>query len=153
MFRLRRCRILDGTGALLRDYIPARRTSDDTVALFERVKGWLRGFTETQPTAGPFVDIDFWQRDREVALVTELAEGCLPRTPLTFAFSGNQRFGAKLYAAFDNAYKGTDTNAWAKVVELGDVKTGVDTLTTETKLANPEHYYKTPVPGTTILIR
>ena len=105
--------------------------------------------------------------------MTEPVEGCLPRTPLTFAFSGNQRFAAKLYAAFDNAYRGTDTNAWAKVVELGDVKTGVDTLTTETKLANPEHYshvkffvcdtmergvsqtrtYKTPVSGTMILVR
>lgn len=173
MFRLRHCRILDGTGAVLRDYYPAKQTNNGKIALFDRVTGWMRDIQETQPTAGPLDDIDFWQRDREVSLVTELEEECLPRTPLTFAFSGNQRFGAKLYAAFDNAYRGTDTNAWAKVVELGDVKTGVDTLTTEKKLANPEHYscvkffvcdtmergvsqtrtYKTPVSGTMILIR
>lgn len=140
MFRLRRCRILDGTGAVLRDYIPVKKSNDNTVGLFDRTTGWLRNFDGTMPVAGPLTDIDFWQRDREVKLVTELENGRLPRTPLTFAFSGNQRFGAKLYAAFDNSYKGSDVNAWAKVVELGDVKTGVDTLTTATKLANPEHY-------------
>ena len=178
MFRLRHCRILDGTGAVLRDYFPAKQTNNGKIALFDRVTGWMRDILKADnelaaPVEGPLTDIDFWQRDREVSLVTELEEECLPRTPLTFAFSGNQRFGAKLYAAFDNAYRGTDTNAWAKVVELGDVKTGVDTLTTETKLANPEHYshvkffvcdtmergvsqtrtYKTPVSGTMILIR
>ena len=140
MFRLRRCRILDGTGAVLRDYIPVRKTTDDTVGLFDRTTGWLRNFDGTMPVAGPLTDIDFWQRDREVKLVTELEKGRLPRTPLAFAFSGNQRFAAKLYAAFDNSYKGSDVNAWAKVVELGDVVTGVDTFTTETKLMNPECY-------------
>lgn len=130
MFRLRHCRILDGTGAVLRDYFPVRRTTDNLAALFSRTTGKFTDFVGT-PVAGPITDIDFWQRDREVSLVTELENGRLPRTPLTFAFSGNQRFAAKLYAAFDNTYKGSDTNAWAEVVELGDVKTGVDTLTVE----------------------
>lgn len=145
-FKLEGCTIKDATGTLLRDYIPAVR--GEKAGLYDRVTGTFKEAeveknvtcTPAVATDAKSVDMDFWQRDREVKLVTELENGRLPRTPLTFSFSGNQRLSAKLYAAFDNSYKGSATNAWAKVVELGDVKTGVDTLTTETKLMNPEHY-------------
>ena len=128
-FKLKGCTIKDATGTLLRDYIPAVRA--DKAGLFDRVTGsFIQSYGTTAASAAnaSLVDMDFWQRDRGVTLTTELDRGRLPEGPLTFAFAGNQRLGAELYATFDNAYRGNATNEWAEVVKLGDVKTGEDTL-------------------------
>lgn len=133
-FNLEGCTIKDATGTLLRDYIPAVR--GEKAGLYDRVTGTFKeAEVEKNVTCKPAVatdaksvDMDFWQRDRGVALTTELEDGKLPKGPVSFAFAGNQRLSAELYAAFDNAYMGNATNEWAEVVKLGDVKTGEDTL-------------------------
>ena len=136
-FKLEGCTIKDATGTLLRDYIPAVR--GEKAGLYDRVTGTFKEAeveknvtcTPAVATDAKSVDMDFWQRDRGVSLVTELENGRLPRTPLTFAFAGNQRLSAELYAAFDTKIAGNSTNGWAKVVKIGNVTSATDSLTIE----------------------
>ena len=137
-FKLKGCTIKDAAGTPLRDYVPAVRSGK--AGLFDRVTGTFAQAekstdtskyttTDAVATGAALVDMDFWQRDRGVKLTTETAEEELPqRVPLAFAFAGNQRLSAELYAAFDNVFKGDATNDWAEVVKLADVKTGEDAL-------------------------
>ena len=148
-FRLRRCRIWDAQGALLRDYVSVVRTTDNVAGLFDLVRN---SFTPSSGAAAvaastahdvgevDSLDADRRYRDRSVVVTTAVTEdGTLPRGPISFAFDENQRVGGTLYAAFDDECKGNLPTDWAKVEKIGDVKTGVDAFVIP-KLRNSGHH-------------
>lgn len=138
-FRLASCKITDANGAVLRDYVAVKRTSDNVGGLFDRYNSVFLPSSDKSPVIGSAAaDVDFRQRGRAVALATELVDGTLPHGPLTFAFEGNQILQGTLYAAFDDRFVGTDMDDWADVVELGTLKNGVATMTVD-KLKVPNH--------------
>jgi len=141
-FKLQSCKITDSFSGVIRDYVAAKR-SDGTAGIYERsnasLNSWFCASSGTGAISGEPIDTDFHQRERSVSVVSELENGTLPRRNVGFSFGNTQRLMGKLYAALDNGWKGNDTSAWAKVVELADVKTGVDSLTVG-KIPNPDHY-------------
>lgn len=140
-FKLTSCRILDPQGGVVRDYIPAVRTSDNVGGLFDRVNAkFLAAGGSRPPRFGMAVDTDFRQCGRSLVFENEPAENERIPSPLQFAFGENQILPEGLYAAFDNArHAGTSSNAWAKVVKLADVTNGMDSLSVG-KLPNEEKY-------------
>lgn len=139
-FKLTSCRILDSTGGVIRDYIPAVRTSDNVGGLFDRVNAMFLAAVGLAPRYGESVDADFRQGGRSLALANEpAAEEELP-VSLQFAFGENQILSAGLYAAFDNErHVGTSLDDWAKAVKLTDVTSGIKSFSVA-KLRNAEHY-------------
>ena len=130
---------LQDTDGVVRDYVPVQNSSDDKYCLYDKVTGRILAAGGTTSLGGGAADIDFSQRGRTVTLATELDDGALPKGPISLAFNGNQLVQGTLYAAYDNAFAGTDVAAWAKAVELGKVKNGVQTMTV-TLPKNSEHY-------------
>jgi len=131
-FKLQSCKITDIYGGVIRDYVAVKR-SDGTVGLVERANqvpnSNFLGASGTAALGGEPIDTDFWQRDRGVTMTTESEDGALPKERnVSFAFLGNQRLSAELYAAFDDAFRGNSTNDWAEIVKIADVKTGIGTL-------------------------
>ncbi|MBQ0032488.1 MAG: hypothetical protein KBT68_06775 [bacterium] len=139
-FKLMTCRILDSVGGVVRDYIPAVRTSDNVGGLFDRVNAKFLAAEGPQPRVGASVDTDFRQGGRSLVLENEPAEKEQLPASLEFAFGENQILPEGLFAAFDNErHTGTSSSDWAKVVKLTDVTSGIKSFTVE-KLLNAEHY-------------
>lgn len=138
--RLRACRIWDGQGDLVRDYLPMKRKSDGAAGLFDRVNRTFITANGKAAKAGAAADAAFASLDQAVEVTSTDDKGRLNLKAVTFEFAENAIVGAELLAALGNEWGGNDPEDWAACVKVADVPQGTRTLTA--KVENPGKYKK-----------
>ena len=138
--RLRACRIWDGQGDLVRDYLPMKRKSDGAAGLFDRVNRTFITPNGVAARAGAAADAAFASLDQAVEVTSTDDKGRLNLKEVTFEFAENAVVGAELLAALGNEWGGNDPEDWVACVKVADVPQGTRTLTA--KVENPQRYSK-----------